>query len=133
MNVDFAAVDWGTVGARRVMKTPPGQGGWQMLHTWHAGADCVNPAVAVGVRATGDKGLYGWPDVSEVEAQVTAWYEAKTLEEEKAAVRRLNKAALDNVVYAPTGFFLTYQAWRKNVTGVVKGPMPFFWGVAKSA
>jgi hypothetical protein len=31
-------------------------------------------------------------------------------------------AALDNVVYAPTGFFLTYQAWRKNVTGVVKGP-----------
>jgi peptide/nickel transport system substrate-binding protein len=133
VNVDFAAVDWGTVGARRVMKTPPGQGGWQMLHTWHAGADCVNPAVAVGVRATGDKGLYGWPDVSEVEAQVTAWYEAKTLEEEKAAVRRLNKAALDNVVYAPTGFFLTYQAWRKNVTGVVKGPMPFFWGVAKSA
>jgi peptide/nickel transport system substrate-binding protein len=55
------------------------------------------------------------------------------LDEEKAAIRRLNKAALDGVVYAPTGFFLTYQAWRKNVSGVIKGPLPFFWGVSKTA
>src|SRR5215470_8156029 len=133
INVDFAAIDWGTVGARRAMKTPPGQGGWQMFHTWHSGADCINPAVAIGVRASGDKAWFGWPNVPEVEAQVTAWYEAKSLDEEKAAIRRLNKAALDNVVFAPTGFFLGYQAWRKNVSGVVKGPLPFFWGVGKVA
>lgn len=36
------------------------------------------------------------------------------------------------VVYAPLGFFMLYQAWRKNVTGIVPGPMPFFWGVSKS-
>jgi peptide/nickel transport system substrate-binding protein len=133
MNVDFAAIDWGTVGARRAVKTPPGQGGWQMFHTWHSGADIINPAVSIGIRASGDSGWFGWPNVPEVEAQVTAWYDAKTLDEEKAAVRRLNKAALDNVVYAPTGFFLMYQAWRRNVSGVVKGPLPFFWGVAKTA
>jgi peptide/nickel transport system substrate-binding protein len=133
MNVDFAAIDWGTVGARRAMKTPPGQGGWQMFHTWHSGADCINPAVAIGVRASGEKAWFGWPDVPAVEAEVTAWYAAKTLDEEKAAIGRLNKAALDSVVYAPTGFFLSYQAWRKNVSGVVKGPLPFFWGVAKTA
>src|SRR6266404_6329106 len=133
MNVDFVATDWGTVGARRAVKTPPGQGGWHMFHTWHSGADCVSPAVAIGVRASGDKGWFGWPDAPEVEAQVAAWYEAKTLEEEKAVIRRLNKAALEAVVYAPTGFFLTYQAWRKNVSGVVKGPLPFFWGVGKAA
>jgi peptide/nickel transport system substrate-binding protein len=115
------------------MKTAPGQGGWQMFHTWHSGADCTNPAVAIGVRASGEKAWFGWPNVPEVETQVTAWYEAKSLDEEKAAIRRLNKAALDNVVYAPTGFFLGYQAWRKNVSGVVKGPLPFFWGVGKVA
>src|ERR1700704_1255113 len=86
MNVDFAAIDWGTVGARRAVKTPPGQGGWQMFHTWHSGADCVNPAVAIGIRASGEKGWFGWPDVPEVEAEVTAWYEAKSLDEEKAAI-----------------------------------------------
>ena len=64
---------------------------------------------------------------------MTNWFDAKTLDEEKAAARRLNKAALDNVVYAPTGFFLTYQAWRKNISGIEKGPIPFPWGVSKSA
>jgi len=58
---------------------------------------------------------------------------AKTLDEEKAAIRRLNKAAFDDVVYAPTGFFLVYQAWRKNVSGIVKGPLPFFWNVNKAS
>jgi len=132
MNVDFAAIDWGTVGTRRAMKTPPGQGGWQMFHTWHSGADCINPAVAIGIRGSGDKAWFGWPDLPAVEKEVTAWYEAKTLAEEKEAIGRLNKAALEGVVYAPTGFFLSYQAWRKNVAGIVKGPLPFFWDVAKT-
>jgi peptide/nickel transport system substrate-binding protein len=131
MNVDFVATDWGTVGARRAVKSPPGQGGWQMFHTWFAGADCINPT-QFGIRANGDKAWFGWPDVPEVEAQVMAWFDAKTLDEEKAAIRKLNKAALDNVVYAPTGFFLQYQAWRRNVSGVIKGPLPFFWGVNKT-
>jgi peptide/nickel transport system substrate-binding protein len=132
MNVDFVATDWGTVGARRAVKAPPGQGGWQMFHTWFAGGDCSNPA-APWLRANGDKAWFGWPDVPEVEAQVSGWFEAKTLDEEKAAIRKLNKAALESVVYAPTGFFLQYQAWRRNVAGIVKGPLPFFWGVSKSA
>jgi peptide/nickel transport system substrate-binding protein len=133
MNVDFVATDWGTVGARRAVKTPPGRGGWQMFHTWFAGADTINPAPYQAVRANGDRAWFGWPDIPAVEAEVTAWFEAKSLDEEKAAIRRLNKAALDNVVYAPTGFFLQYQAWRKNVSGIVKGPLPFFWGVSKTA
>jgi len=132
MKVDFVATDWGTVGSRRAQKSPPGQGGWGMFHTWHAGADCINPAAYTAIRANGDKAWFGWPDVPVVEQEVTAWFDAKSLDEEKAAMKRLNKAALDNVVYAPTGFFLSYQAWRKNVTGVVKGPLPFFWDVAKA-
>jgi peptide/nickel transport system substrate-binding protein len=133
MTVDFVATDWGTVGARRAQKTPPGQGGWSMFHTWHAGADCVNPAPYTAIRANGDKAWFGWPDVPQVETEVTNWFEAKTPAEEKTVIDRLNTAALEQVVYAPTGFFLSYQAWRKNVTGVSKGPLPFFWGVAKEA
>jgi len=36
------------------------------------------------------------------------------------------------VLYVPTGFFLGYQAWRSNVSGIVKGPFPVPWGVAKA-
>jgi peptide/nickel transport system substrate-binding protein len=133
MNVDFIATDWGTTGQRRAQKSPPGQGGWSMFHSWHAGADCINPAGYVAVRANGDKAWFGWPNIPKVETEVTNWFEAKSLEEEKAAIGRLNRAALDEVVYAPTGFFLGYQAWRKNVSGIVKGPLPFFWDVTKTA
>jgi peptide/nickel transport system substrate-binding protein len=133
MNVDFVATDWGTVGGRRAKKDPPAQGGWSMFHTWHAGADCLNPAPYTAIRANGDKAWFGWPDVPAVETEVTNWFEAKNLDEEKAAIGRLNKAALESVVYAPTGMFLSYQAWRKNIEGVVKGPLPFFWGVSKTA
>jgi peptide/nickel transport system substrate-binding protein len=132
MNVDFVATDWGTVGQRRAMKNPPGQGGWSMFHTWHAGAECVNPAGYIGLRANGDGAWFGWPNIPVVEQLIGDWYDAPDAAAEKVVAAKLNKAALDNVVYAPTGFFLGYQAWRKNVAGIQKGPLPFFWGVSKS-
>ncbi len=131
MNVDFVATDWGTVGSRRAQKTPPGQGGWSMFHTWHAGADCVNPASYTAIRANGEKAWFGWPDVPPVEEHITSWFNAKDIAAEKEAMGKLNKAAVENVVYVPTGFYLGYQAWRKNVAGVTSGPFPVFWGVAK--
>jgi peptide/nickel transport system substrate-binding protein len=132
MTVDFVATDWGTVGQRRASKSAPGQGGWGMFHTWHAGADCATPAAYNAIRANGDKAWFGWPTSDPVEKEVEAWFEAKTLEEERAVVGRLNKAAMDDVVYIPTGFYYGYQAWRSNVSGVVGGPIPFFWGVTKA-
>jgi peptide/nickel transport system substrate-binding protein len=132
MNVDFVATDWGTVGQRRASKSPPGQGGWGMFHTWHAGSDCVTPAGYTALRATGDTAWFGWPNSPAVEADITKWFDAKTPEEEKAAIGRINRQAMEDVVYIPTGFFLGYQAWRSNVSGVVKGPLPFFWDVSKA-
>jgi peptide/nickel transport system substrate-binding protein len=132
MNVDFVATDWGTVGQRRAMKNPPGQGGWSMFHTWHAGADCVNPASYNAIRATGDNAWFGWPSAPVVDAAIEEWFDAPDLPAEKVAIGKVNRLALENVVYAPTGFFLGYQAWRRNVTGIQKGPLPFFWGVAKA-
>jgi peptide/nickel transport system substrate-binding protein len=132
MNVDFVATDWGTTGQRRALKSPPAQGGWNIFFSWHAGADCINPAAYTAIRANGDGAWFGWPNIPAVEQQVTNWFEAKNLDEEKAAMRALNKAALDNVVFVPPGFFLTYTAWRSNVSGITKGPLPFFWNVAKA-
>jgi peptide/nickel transport system substrate-binding protein len=132
INVDYAAIDWGTVGARRAQKTAPSQGGWQMFPSWSAGADWTNPATNKFVRANGDDAWFGWPNIPQVEAEVDAWFDAKSLDEEKTTMRRLNKAALDYAVHAPLGFWLSHQAWRKNVSGVLQGPLPFFWGVSKT-
>ncbi|MDB5369061.1 MAG: putative transporter periplasmic-binding protein [Roseomonas sp.] len=131
MNVDFVATDWGTVGARRAVKTPPSQGGWHIFHTWHAGADCVNPASYTAMRANGENAWFGWPDSPAVEGARDEWFAAPDAAAEKAAVDKMNTAAVDFGLFAPTGFFLSYQAWRKNISGVVKAPAPFFWGVSK--
>ncbi len=34
--------------------------------------------------------------------------------------------------FVPTGFYRAVQAWRSNVSGVVAGPLPWFWGVSKT-
>jgi peptide/nickel transport system substrate-binding protein len=103
-----------------------------MFHTWHAGADCINPAVYNAVRAGGDTAWFGWPNIPPVEAAVTEWFDAPDLGAEKAAISKLNKAAVEGVVYVPTGFFVGYQAWRANVSGIVKAPFPVPWGVSKA-
>ena len=132
MNVDFVATDWGTVGQRRASKNEPSQGGWSMFHTWHSGTDCATIAGNVGVRANGEKAWWGWPTNAAVEKGVDAWFDAPSLEAEKAAIAGVNKAAMDDVVYIPTGFFYSYQAWRKNLSGIVGGPLPWFSGVKKT-
>ena len=132
MNVDYQALDWGTVGARRSKKDPVSQGGWNIFFTWHAGADCINPAPYTALAANGDKAWFGWPKSDAVQAGIDQWYAAPDEAAEKAAYAAINKAAFDDVVYAQTGFFLGYQSWNKKLSGVVKAPFPVFWDVKKA-
>jgi peptide/nickel transport system substrate-binding protein len=131
VNVDFTAIDWGTVVARRAQKTPPSHGGWHLYTTNLAGVECVDPTNKF-IRADGTLAVSGWPNSPAVEAEAAAWFDATMREDEQAAARRLNKAALDYVVCAPLGFYLRHYAWRKSVMGVSQGPLPFFWGVSKT-
>jgi peptide/nickel transport system substrate-binding protein len=130
MKVDFAAVDWGSLTARRLQKSPPRQGGWQMLITGYFGVDFADPTNR-GLRANGNEA--GWANNPQIEAEIAAWYDATSLDEEKTIVRRLNRLALDYVVYAPLGVLMRHYAWRRNVSGVVQGPLPLFWSVSKTA
>jgi len=62
-----------------------------MFHTWHAGADCLSPRATAHSpqNATSVVWLARSPAS---EKEITAWFEAKNLDEEKAAIARLNKA-----------------------------------------
>ena len=131
INVDHAAVDWGTVVARRAQKNVPGQGGWQIYHTSPYGVDLATPT-NVFIRADGSSGSNGWATNPVVERELAAWFDAGTLEEEKVVARRLNRVALDHALYAPLGVCMRHYAWRKSLTGITKGPMPLFWGVSKT-
>ena len=132
MNVDYQALDWGTVGARRAKKDKPEAGGWHIFHTWHAGADCINPAPYTALDAGGDKAWFGWPDSPKIETEIGDWFNAPDAAAEKQTMDQINRDSMEFVTYLPTGFFLQYQSWRRNVGGVVKAPFPVFWGVTKT-
>jgi peptide/nickel transport system substrate-binding protein len=132
MKVDFAAVDLGTLIVRRGQKSPPRQGGWNMFVTTYYGVDCADPTNRF-LRANGNEVTNGWANNPQIEAEIAAWYDATSLDQEKTIVRRLNGLALDHVLYAPLGVMLRHYAWRKNVSGIVQAPLPLFWGVSKSA
>jgi peptide/nickel transport system substrate-binding protein len=131
MTVDFAAVDWGTVVARRAQKKPPSQGGWHLYVTNVYGVDWTAPT-GLFLQANGTAVTNGWAKSAAVEAAIAAWFAADTPEGETTAARRLNKAALDEVLCAPLGWYLRHFAWRTDLTGVTQGPLPFFWGVSKT-
>ena len=132
MNVDYQALDWGTVGARRASKEKPSEGGWNMFHTWHAGADCINPGPYTAFDTGGDKAWFGWPKDDGIEQGITAWYDAPDLEAERKVMADLNKQAMEFVTFGPTGFFRQYTAWRSNVSGIVRAPFVAFWDVKKA-
>ena len=132
MNVDYQALDWGTVGARRASKAPPDKGGWNVFFSWTPGATSINPAGYTALDCSGDTAWFGWPKSDEVQAKIAAWYDAPDEAAQKAAMAEVNKASMEFVTYLPTGFFLSNTAWRSNVSGIVKSPFPVFWGVDKS-
>ena len=132
MNVDYQALDWGTVGSRRTSKAPVAQGGWSIFFSWTPGAGAINPAGYSMIDAGGDTAWFGWPKNDDIQYKIGAWYDAPDEAAQKQAMAEINKASMDFVTYIPTGFFLNNTAWRTNITGIVKAPFPVFWGVEKA-
>jgi peptide/nickel transport system substrate-binding protein len=132
MKVDFAAVDLGTVMPRWAQKSPPHQGGWHMVVAGGSGILVSDPA-GNGLHADGNNWANGFANNPQIEAEIAAWYDATSLDEEKTIARRLNRLAVDHVLYAPLGVMLRHYAWRKNVGAIVQAPLPLFWGVSKTA
>jgi peptide/nickel transport system substrate-binding protein len=133
MKVDFAALDLGTFMPRWAQKSPPHQGGWHMVVTGGFGTLLSDPAGNF-LHADRNNWANGFANSPQIEAEIAAWYDATSLDEEKTIARRLNRLAVDHVLYAPLGVMLQHGAWRKNVSGIVQAPsLILFWGVSKTA
>src|SRR2546422_11556315 len=74
--VDVQAMDWGTLVARRAMKTPASEGGWNILHTWWSAADMASPALNAGFAGVCDKAFFGW-DCSEPKEKMRRTFRAQ--------------------------------------------------------
>lgn len=128
-NVELAETDWGTVVQRRVRTEPVDRGGWSIFHTFGSSLAYLNPAVSSLVKGPGATGWFGWYDSPRAQELVQAWLDATDAGRQLALANELNKLAQDDVATIPLGQFQIRNAWRRSITGLLKGSMPYPWGV----
>ena len=128
--VDVQAMDWGTVVARRAMKQPAHEGGWNILHTWWSAADMASPALNAGVAGVGEKAFFGWYSSEPMEKLRGDFVAETDAKKRKQISDEVQKLAYDEVPYALWGEFVAPAAMRKNVKGMLTFAAPLLWNIS---
>jgi peptide/nickel transport system substrate-binding protein len=131
-NVELVSTDWGTVVARRASKNPLEQGGWSGFFTFWSGVDHWNPASHASIRGNGENAWPGWPTIPAIEQQRDVWFDAPNEAAAKAATSEMQRIAFEEVPYVPTGLYYQPTAFRRNLTGMLKGQPPLFWNIRRA-
>jgi peptide/nickel transport system substrate-binding protein len=131
LNVDYQAMDWGTVVQRRAKKDPVDKGGWSVFHTFWQGLDQMNPVGHVFLRGNGESGMMGWPRSPKIEQLRQEWIAAPDLARQQDIARQLQVQALTDVPYVPLGQNFYDTSYRPNITGVLEG-FVMFWNVRRT-
>jgi peptide/nickel transport system substrate-binding protein len=132
LNIDEQMTDWGTIVQRRTSKEPLDKGGWSVFPAGAPGPEYVDPMLANTLRSNGAKAWFGWPDDPKLEAAYSAWIDAPDDAARRAQEIAFQAAAFAYVPTITLGQYLPQAAWRSNVTGLLKGSAPVFWGVQKT-
>jgi peptide/nickel transport system substrate-binding protein len=130
MNVDYQALDWGTVLTRRTSKAPVDHGGWSCFFTAWAGSDMLTPAGHISLRGNGQDAWFGWPNAPKIEALRQEWFAAPDAAAQKKVAEALQQQVLTDVPYVPLGQYLQATAYRDSLRGVLDG-FAIFWNVAQ--
>jgi peptide/nickel transport system substrate-binding protein len=118
--VDYQALEWGTVVQRRASKEPPEKGGWHIFITNLTSLTNVFLPAHIGIRS-GPAAWFGWPDAPKLEELRDAWLNASNAEEQKAIARKLQVQMFEDVPYVPLGGFFAPAAHLKSVADIQKG------------
>ncbi len=131
MNVDYQALDLGTVLQRRMSRSAPSAGGWNAFCTRFAGSEVVSPAVHSPLRSNGAQAWFGWPSSPRIEALHEQWFDAYGVAAQQALAAEIQAQAFEDVPYYPLGLYYNPTAYRSDLSGVLDGG-PFFWNVRRT-
>jgi peptide/nickel transport system substrate-binding protein len=129
--VQMQAMDWATLTSRRASREPVDKGGWNMFHTWWIGADVIDP-MAIAFSGDPEKGWFGWTGDAELETARKAFPLAKTAEERLALAQKVQERLWAVGSSGHVGQYFVPVAYRKNVTGLIRSPVQFFWNLSVS-
>jgi peptide/nickel transport system substrate-binding protein len=131
MNVDYQAIDFGTVVQRRASTKPPADGGWNLLCIGATGFDTFTPATHLSLRGNGKGAGYGWPNDPKIEALRENWLNEPDLATQQKIAREIQVQAFQEVPYFPVGLSRQPTAFRPDMIGVLEG-FALFWNVRRA-
>ena len=126
MNMDYQALDWATVAQRLLSQEPLDKGGWSLNANYAPGFSAMSPAAHSFTRGIGRQALFGWPTMPKVEELRAAWIDTTDPDEQKRICREIQLQAFHDVPYIPLGSFFFAAAYRKDLTGILKGGVAQF-------
>ena len=132
MEVDYQAMDWGTVTQRRTSKAPPDKGGWSAFFTAAAGLEMFDPTGHNQIRGNGPNAWFGWPESAKLEELRNAWFAASDPAQQKQICADMQLQALQDVPYIPLGMFLQATAYNHSLTGILTGGFALFHNVSRA-
>jgi peptide/nickel transport system substrate-binding protein len=127
MNVDYQAMDIGTVMKRRESSKPPAQGGWNLYCIGIPGLVCFTPATHLALLGDGS----GRPNDPKMKALREAWFNTPDLTIRKKIGEQMQLQAFENVPYYPLGLAQVPAAFRPDIAGIPEG-FPLFWNVRRT-
>jgi peptide/nickel transport system substrate-binding protein len=128
-NLDYQALEWGMVVARRASKEPPEKGGWNIFITNLTSFNNIFVPAQIGIRS-GPNAWFGWPNAPKLEELRESWLDARTEEEQKRIVRDIQLQAWQDVPYVPLGLFFAPTAFDRTLTDIQMG-WPVFHAVRR--
>ncbi len=129
MNLEYQAVDWGTILRRRENRGPLDKGGWSAVFTTLSGLDMSNPA-GHSYRGTGEKAWFGWPTAPALETLRNAWLDATDEATRSKLGADIQRQWFVDVPHIPIGQWFQTVAYRDDLEGMVDG-FPIFWNVKR--
>lgn len=133
VNVDLQAMDFGAMGSRRVNRSSPQAGGWDLGLTYWPGGNISDPIGNVPMHANCEDAWPGWPCDAEHQALIEAFPYAPDEQARKTLAEDIQKSAYKLVPYVPIGQWFAPVAYSPRVSGVLSVPgTTVFWNIKKA-
>jgi peptide/nickel transport system substrate-binding protein len=132
INVNYQAMDWSTLVARRASREPPDKGGWNVFCTSWAGLAVADPGGHFPIRGNGSGAWFGWPTDAKMEGLRDAWLDAPDLAAQQKICADMQSHAFEQVPFIPIGQWFYPTAFRNTVTDIVRGPNILHWNLKKA-
>lgn len=130
--VEDVQMDTATMFTRRTNKGTPKEGGWNVFMTGFAGDALMDPLTNPFMTGACEKAWIGWPCDAEMQKLWQDFLLAGNDAQRREIAIKLQAKANEIVTYIPIGQYNDISAWRKNVSGMVPGPILTLWNVQKT-